>query len=135
MLALAGCDPQENEKDPSETDEQTKLRRLVKTDLMLSPVGFGAQRTKDAELIRYALDQGINHIETWWLCASGRPDSSCVCIGKAIAGKRDSVCLAAAYLAGARPGSESGPAHQFEETVGHSYSCAPHPRAKQDQPG
>jgi uncharacterized protein len=117
LLAFAGCNSQENEKARSETVPQTKLRRLGKTDLMLSPVGFGAQRTRDADLIRYALDQGVNHIETSWLYGSGRPDSSCVCIGKAITGKRDSVCLAVAYLAGQRPESKIALTHQFEETL------------------
>jgi hypothetical protein len=34
----------------------TQRRPLGKTGLMLSPVGFGAQCTRDADLIRYALD-------------------------------------------------------------------------------
>ncbi len=96
---------------------QTKLRRLGKTGLMLSPVGFGAQRTRDADLIRYALDQGMNHIETAWSYGFGRPGNSCECIGKAIAGRRDSVCLAVAYEAAPRPESKAWLANQFEQTL------------------
>ena len=96
---------------------QAKLRRLGKTGLMLSPVGFGAQRTRDADLIRYALDQGMNHIETAWSYGFGRPGNSCECIGKAIAGRRDSVCLAVAYEVVPRPTSKSWLANQFEQTL------------------
>ncbi len=84
---------------------------------MLSPVGFGAQRTRDADLIRYALDQGINHIETSWLYGFGRPGNSCECVGKAIAGRRDSVRLAVAFEAGFPSGSKAWIAHQFEQTL------------------
>lgn len=96
---------------------QTKLRRLGKTGLMLSPVGIGAQRTRDADLIRYALDHGMNHIETAWSYGFGRPGNSCECIGKAIAGRRDSVCLAVAYEAAPRPESKAWLANQFEQTL------------------
>ena len=96
---------------------QSRLRRLGKTGLMLSPVGFGAQRTRDADLIRYALDQGMNHIETAWSYGFGRPGSSCECIGKAIAGRRDSVCLVVAYEAAPRPESKAWLANQFEQTL------------------
>lgn len=96
---------------------QTKLRRLGKTGLMLSPVGFGAQRTRDADLIRYALDQGMNHIETAWSYGFGRPGNSCECIGKAIAGRRDAVCLAVAYEVAPPPTSKSWLANQFEQTL------------------
>ena len=124
MLAFTGCGPREEEENLSETPAdkqstggQTKLRRLGKTGLRLSPVGFGAQRTRDSDLIRYALDQGVNHIETSWLYGFGRPGNSCECVGKAIAGRRDSVCLAVAYLAGPRPESKMALPHQFEESL------------------
>ncbi|MCX7013062.1 MAG: aldo/keto reductase [Candidatus Sumerlaeota bacterium] len=84
---------------------------------MLSPVGFGAQRTRDEGLIRYALDQGMNHIETSWGYGFGLPGNSCQCIAKAIAGKRDSVCLAVAFEAGAPPESKAWLPHQFEQTL------------------
>jgi uncharacterized protein len=124
ILALAGCGPGEEEKPLSETQAdkrstlgQTRPRRLGKMGLALSPVGFGAQRTKDADLIRYALDQGMNHIETSWLYGFGRPGNSCECIGKAIAGRRDLVCLAVAYEAGFPPGHKAWLPHQFEQTL------------------
>lgn len=124
MLAFEGCGPRKEEKAPSETRPdkadtagQTRERRLGKTGLLLSRVGFGAQRTRDADLIRYALDQGINHIETAWSYGFGRPGNSCECIGKAVAGMRDSVCVAVAYEAMARPTSKAWLANQFEQTL------------------
>jgi aryl-alcohol dehydrogenase-like predicted oxidoreductase len=96
---------------------QMKLRRLGKTGLMLSPVGFGAQRTKDADLIRYGLDQGMNHIETAWIYGFGKPGNSCECVGKAIAGRRDSVILSVAYEAAMEPTSKAWLPNQFEQTL------------------
>ena len=124
MLALGGCGLREDEQPLSETRTdkrstigQMKLRRLGTTGLALSPVGFGAQRTRDADLIRYALDQGMNHIETSWLYGFGRPGNSCECIGKAIAGRRDSICLAVAYEAGFPPGHKAWLPRQFEQSL------------------
>jgi len=110
MLALGGCRP-------PETAGGKRLRRLGKTDLALSSVGFGAQHTRDESLIRYALDQGMNHIETAWSYGFGRPGNSCECIGKAIAGRRDSVCLAVAYMAEFAPAHKLWVQHQFEQTL------------------
>jgi uncharacterized protein len=124
MIAFAGCSPREGAKNLWESRPekqsavgQPKLRRLGKTDLALSRVGFGGQRTRDADLIRYALDQGMTHIETAWSYGFGRPGNSCECIGKAIAGRRDSVCLAVAYSAEASPTSKAWLPNQFEQTL------------------
>jgi hypothetical protein len=122
-LMGAGCGPREENAlaetrpDKPGTAGQTKLRRLGRTGLVLSSVGFGAQRTRDADLIRYALDQGMTHIETAWSYGFGRPGNSCECIGKAIAGRRDSVCLAVAYEAMAPPTSKAWFPNQFEQTL------------------
>jgi aryl-alcohol dehydrogenase-like predicted oxidoreductase len=80
-------------------------------------LGFGAQHTRDADLIRHALDQGVNLIETAWAYGFGRPGNSCECIGKAIAGKRDSVSLAVAYQSEPKPTGKIWVAHQFEQTL------------------
>lgn len=124
MFAFGGARLAAEEKDVSRAGPEkqsvvgrTRLRQLGKTGLMLSPVGFGAQRTRDADLIRYALDQGMNHIETAWSYGFGRPGNSCECIGKAIAGRRDSVCLAVAYEAALRPASKAWVANQLEQTL------------------
>jgi aryl-alcohol dehydrogenase-like predicted oxidoreductase len=124
LLALGGGSLQGEAKPSSglgpgqpDTTVQPVLRRLGRTGLMLSRVGFGAQHTRDPELIRYALDQGINHIETAWAYGAGRPDNSCECIGKAIAGRRDSAFLAVAYSAEPSPTSRAWLPNQFEQTL------------------
>lgn len=109
-LAIAGCSPHGG--------SESRLRKLGRTDLVLSTLGFGAQHTRDADLIRSALDQGVNLIETAFAYGLGKAGNSCECIGKAIAGKRDSVCLAVAYQAEPKPASKIWVAHQFEQTLG-----------------
>jgi len=124
ILALAGCSSHDGDKDVANTtgerrstDGKSNLRRLGDTDLDLSSVGFGAQHIQEPGLIRYALDQGMNHIETSWLYGMGGPRNSCKVIGKAIAGRRDSVCLAVAYEAMLPPGNRFWLPNQFEQTL------------------
>ncbi len=101
----------------AEPAARTRQRKLGRTGLTLSSLGFGAQHTRDADLIRSAVDQGVNLIETCWSYGFGRPGNSCECIGRAIAGKRDSLCLAVAYLAEPKPTSKIWVANQFEQTL------------------
>ena len=123
LLALGGCYSREEDSTRPGVGTRRPLggqpgfRRLGRTGLWLSCVGFGAQRTRDPDLIRYALDQGMNHIETAWAYGFGRPGSSCECIGKAIAGRRDSVCLAVACSAEFSPKSRAWLPNQFEQTL------------------
>lgn len=124
LLALAGCSPRDEATSRSgtgagqpDTAGQSGLRRLGRTGLLLSRVGFGAQHTRDPELIRYALDQGMNHLETAWAYGMGRSGNSCECIGKAIAGRRDSVSLVVAYSAEPSPTSRAWLPNQFEQTL------------------
>ena len=93
------------------------MRKLGRTDLVLSPLGFGAQHTRDADLVRYALDQGVSLIETAFAYGFGKAGNSCQCIGKAITGKRDSVCLAVAFQAEPKITSKVWVAHQFDQTL------------------
>ncbi|HSU56955.1 MAG TPA: aldo/keto reductase [Candidatus Dormibacteraeota bacterium] len=124
ILALAGCTTHAGDIDPGgatrerrSANGKSNLRRLGNTDLTLSRVGFGAQHNQDPDLIRYALDQGINHIETSWLYGMGGPRSSCKIIGKAISGRRDSVRLVVAYEAMVPPGKKFWLPNQFEQTL------------------
>ena len=51
--------------------EYMKTRRLGKTDLMVSEIGFGGEwlerhtETEGIELIRYASEKGINILDCW----------------------------------------------------------------------
>ena len=63
-------------KDGQKLTKGIPLRQLGRTDLQITPVGYGAQHTRDSKLIRYAIDQGINYIETAWGYWFGKPCNS-----------------------------------------------------------
>src|SRR3972149_11672150 len=104
-------------KDSQKLTKGIPLRHLGRTDLQLTPVGYGAQHTRDSELIRYAIDQGINYIETAWGYGWGKPGNSCESIGKAISGVRDNVYLFVAYTGQAPRTSKAWVDNQFEQTL------------------
>lgn len=104
-------------KDRQKLTEGIPLRQLGQTDLQLTPVGFGAQHIRDSDLIRYAMDQGINYIETAWGYGFGKPGNSCESIGKAISRGRDKVYLFVAYFVGAPRTSNGWVGNQFEQTL------------------
>ena len=104
-------------KDGQKLTKGIPLRQLGRTDLQLTPVGFGAQHTRDSELIRYAIGQGINYIETAWGYGFGKPGNSCESIGKAISGVRDNVYLFVAYMGTAPRRSKAWVDNQFEQTL------------------
>lgn len=113
VLGLAGCGAREQGK----TGQAAGPRKLGRTDIVISPLGFGAQHTRDANLIRAALDHGVNLVETAFAYGFGKAGNSCQCVGKAIAGKRDSVCVAVAFQAEPKPTSKIGVVKQFEQTL------------------
>lgn len=109
---VAGCT-----KDRRKPAGGVPLRRLGRTELQLTPLGFGAQHTKDSNLVRYAIDRGINYIETAWAYGLGKPGNSPEAVGKAISGIRDKVYLFVAYVGTALPTSKAWVANQFEQTL------------------
>ena len=65
--------------------------QLGSTDIRMSDISFGGSRLRgDADLVRYALDQGINYFDTAESYTGG--DSETV-IGQALRGKRDQVYI------------------------------------------
>jgi predicted aldo/keto reductase-like oxidoreductase len=104
-------------KDGQKPAGRVSLRQLGRTDIQITPVGFGAQHTRDSDLIRYAIDRGVNYIETAWGYGFGKPGNSPEAVGKAISGIRDKVYLFVAYTGKARPTSKGWVANQFEQTL------------------
>jgi predicted aldo/keto reductase-like oxidoreductase len=92
-------------------------RKGNRIDLPLTRVGFGAQRTNDPDLIRFALDNGINHVETSWAYGFGRRGNNCECVGKAIKGKRDSIYLLVAYWIIKSASQQFSIQNQFEQSL------------------
>ena len=66
------------------------LRPLGDTGIMVSPICFGASRTMDEGLIRYALDRGINFLDTGRSYGNGNNERL---VGKVIEGIRNKVII------------------------------------------
>ena len=66
------------------------LRSLGSTGIMVSPIAFGAPRTNDESLIKYALEKGINFIDTGRSYGNGNNEKL---VGKAITGIRTKVVI------------------------------------------
>jgi hypothetical protein len=61
-----------------------------KTNILVSPICFGAPRTNEESLIRYAIDKGINFIDTGQSYGNGKNEKL---VGKAVSGKRNEVVI------------------------------------------
>jgi len=70
--------------------ENSGLKQIGKTGIMVSPVCFGAPRTNDESLIKYAIDKGINFIDTGRAYGNGNNEKL---VGRAVEGKRKSIVI------------------------------------------
>ncbi len=83
------------------TPTQPVIQRYVKlgrTGLSISDISFGSSRTDDADVVRHALERGINYFDTAEDYRGGESESA---IGEALAGKRDKVLIATKTAMGA----------------------------------
>ena len=69
---------------------EPELRTIGDTGISVSPICFGAPRTNDEALIRYALSKGINFIDTGRAYGNGNNEKL---VGRAIAGARNKVII------------------------------------------
>jgi aryl-alcohol dehydrogenase-like predicted oxidoreductase len=67
-----------------------ELKGIGSTGLMVSPICFGAPRTNEESLIKYALDKGVNFIDTGRAYGNGNNEKL---VGRAITGMRDKVVI------------------------------------------
>jgi len=74
-----------------------RLRRLGRTGLEISDISFGSSRTTDPDLVRHALERGVNYFDTADRYKDGRSEEA---IGEGLEGKRDQVILASKVKAG-----------------------------------
>ena len=70
-------------------------RTLGRTGLKITMVSFGAMLTPEPEVIRLAIEQGVNYIDTARKYMGGKNEET---VGKAIKGMRDKVYLASKTL-------------------------------------
>ncbi len=68
----------------------SELRSIGKTGLMVSPICFGAPRTSEESLIKYALEKGLNFIDTGRSYGNGNNERL---VGRAIAGNRKNIII------------------------------------------
>jgi aryl-alcohol dehydrogenase-like predicted oxidoreductase len=66
------------------------LNVLGRTGINVSPIAFGAPRTNDEALIKYALEKGINFIDTGRAYGNGNNEKL---VGRAINGRRPEVII------------------------------------------
>jgi hypothetical protein len=67
-----------------------RYRTLGRTGLEVSEIGFGGYPVDDPDVVRYALDRGVNYIDTSHCYRGGRSEEV---IGRALQGRRDRVVL------------------------------------------
>jgi aryl-alcohol dehydrogenase-like predicted oxidoreductase len=72
------------------TPYATGLRSIGNTGIRVSPICFGAPRTNEESLIKYALGKGINFIDTGRAYGNGNNEKL---VGKAMAGIREKVVV------------------------------------------
>jgi predicted aldo/keto reductase-like oxidoreductase len=87
LQKMAGADPSPFPK--------PVYRTLGRTGLKVSVVSFGAMLTPEPEVIRVAIDQGVNYIDTARKYMGGKNEEI---VAKAIAGLRDKVFIATKTL-------------------------------------
>ncbi len=71
-------------------EEIPRYRSIGKTGIMASPVCFGATRTNDESLIKYAIDKGFTFIDTGRSYANGNNERL---VGRAVSGIRNKVVI------------------------------------------
>jgi len=69
---------------------ETKLRGIGKTGIMVSPICFGAPRTNEESLVKYAISKGMNFIDTGRAYGNGNNEQL---VGRATYGIRGNVVI------------------------------------------
>jgi aryl-alcohol dehydrogenase-like predicted oxidoreductase len=72
------------------TSTASELRSVGSTGIMVSPLCFGAPRTNEESLIKYAFEKGINFIDTGRAYGNGNNEQM---VGRALSGIRNKVVI------------------------------------------
>jgi len=76
---------------PAKVKPAVEFRILGKTGLKVSAVSYGAMRTRESEVIRYAIDKGINYLDTAHCYMNGDNEKI---VARALKGRRNKVYIA-----------------------------------------
>jgi len=89
---LAGCSSAKNAKRAKSTPTEitARHRKLGKTGLSVSAVGFGATRTDEPSVMKRVIDLGVNYLDTGRMYSNGRNEET---IGKVIRSVRHDVII------------------------------------------
>ena len=79
-----------NKTSGAESPTPPVLRNIGETGIRITPVGFGAPRTNEESLIRYAVEKGINFIDTGRSYGNGNNERL---VGRAVAGIRKDLVI------------------------------------------
>ena len=79
-----------SKKISGEVSPEPELRTIGDTGISVSPICFGAPRTNDEALIKFAVSKGINFIDTGRAYGNGNNEKL---VGRAIAGARNKVII------------------------------------------
>jgi aryl-alcohol dehydrogenase-like predicted oxidoreductase len=79
-----------NERMVSINDGGGVFRKLGGTGISVSPLCFGAPRTNDESLIKYAIEKGMNFIDTGRSYGNGNNEKL---VGRAVSGKRQNIVI------------------------------------------
>ena len=89
-----------SEEEPAVTEKPgITYRALGRTGMKASVIGYGALRTREAAVIRAALDKGVNWLDTARSYMGGRNEGIC---GEALKGYRDKVYVTTKTLSRSR---------------------------------
>src|SRR5262245_36565135 len=88
--ALVPTTPTGAAEPPNASGSTMRQRTLGRTGLRVSEIGFGGFPVSDPDILRYAIDRGIEYIDTAHCYRGGRSEEV---IGAALAGRRDKVVL------------------------------------------
>jgi uncharacterized protein len=74
----------------TDANSSPSLRSIGDSGIMVSPLCFGAPRTNEESLIKYALGKGMNFVDTGRSYGNGKNEEI---VGRAIKGRRDKVVI------------------------------------------
>jgi predicted aldo/keto reductase-like oxidoreductase len=95
--------------DGARAAEEPRVRRRVvlgRTGLEISDISIGTSQPQDQELIRYALDRGINYVDTAEGYPLGRTGEAEEKVGAVLRGRREGIALASKVKARANDGRQ-----------------------------
>ena len=103
--ALLGRTALAEEASKESVPEVQKYKRLGRTNMEISDISFGSSRLRNGQedVVKHAIDRGINYIDTAESYTGGQSESV---VGNAVKGMRDKIYLLSKTHAGASTSSE-----------------------------